>query len=208
MEIHRMMGIKKQPLWPEQQPLLVAGAIYLALGYALYFAALSVEPPVLVLGWIEDMKPFVKGLRTASRVAVLRNETAFPAQIVILYCAFGTILLAAWAVWYSTAVQFRARAITAFAAGGYSRFRYALSGVMFLAIPALFMLLLFSVDAKVISWRDHVIYSSSLQSASFLLISTAMVGLLVSFVIPSIEYALKGQRTSKLNGPAKPGLPH
>lgn len=195
------MWIKK---WKSQQPLLAAGSLYLAVGYALYFAALSVaQPPALALEWIEEMKPFIKSLHTASRVAAVRNDTAFPAQIVIVYCTFGMVLLAAWAVWYSTTIQFREDLLTAFAAGGYSRFRYALAGVLCLVLPVFFALVFFFMDTKVISWRDHVNVSSSLQSASFLLFSSAVAGLGVYFVIPSFEYAWKGPRNSTVKGYAQ-----
>jgi len=193
-----MTWIKK---WKSQQPLLAAASLYLAVGYALYFAALSVtQPPALALEWIEDMNPFIKSLHTASRVADLRNEAAFPAQIIILYCVFGMTLFVAWAAWYSTTAQFREGLITAFSAGGYSRFRYALAGVLCLVLPVFFTLVFFfmDVDKKMISWSDHVYFSSSLQSASFLLFSSAITGLSVAFVIPSIEYALKGPRTREV----------
>lgn len=191
-----MTWIKK---WKSQQPLLAAASLYLAVGYALYFAALNIaQPPTLALEWIEDMKPFIKSLHTSSRVAVLRNETAFPAQIVILYCVFGMTLFAAWAAWYSTSAQFRKDLLTAFSAGGYSRFRYALAGVLCLVLPVFFALVFFFMDTKVISWRDHVQYSSSLQSASFLLFSSAITGLGVSFVIPSFEYAWKDPHNSSV----------
>lgn len=199
-----MTWIKK---WKSQQPLLAAASLYLAVGYALYFAALSVaQPPVLVLEWIEDMKPFIKSLHTASRVAVLRNETAFPAQIVIVYCTFGMVLLAAWAAWSSTDAQFRAKfranAITVFAKEGYSRFRLVFPAIIFLALPVFFAPSFF-MDSTVISWRDHVQYSSSLQSASFLLFSSAVAGLGVYFVIPLFEYAWKDPRNSTVKGYAQ-----
>lgn len=198
-----MTWINRIKKWKSQQPILAAASLYLALGYALYFAALSVaQPPVLVLEWIEEMKPFIKSLHTASRVAAVRNETAFPAQIVIVYCTFGMVLLAAWAAWSSTDAQFRAKfranAITVFAKGGYSRFRLVFAGTILLALPVFFALVFFFMDTKVISWRDHVNFSSSLQSASFLLFSSAVAGLGVYFVIPLFESVWKGPRNSSV----------
>lgn len=192
-----LRGIRSMT-WVKKEPILGIIFLYLLLGYALYFAALSVEPSGLNLGWFEALKAYVKSIRTATRVAALRNESAFPAQIIIMYCAIGTVLVAAWAAWYSTGIQYRNRLIKDFSAGGYSRFRYAVVGIFLLVLPV-FFLTIFFMDTKIISWRDHVLFSSSLKSASFLLVSSAIVGMGVGFVIPSIEFALKGPRAHKFD---------
>jgi len=55
-------------------------------------------------------------------------------------------------------------------------------------------LVLFFMDANAIpSWRDHSIFSPTLISISSLLISSAIVGMAMSFFVPSIEFAFKGK---------------
>jgi hypothetical protein len=92
-------------LW---RPVLLACIVFLATGYALYLGALWLPAPRWGRELVAWCMPVVKALDSAERVGIISGRDPFPAQVVILYCALGSILLIAWCLfWFGYSRQAR-----------------------------------------------------------------------------------------------------
>jgi len=155
--------------------LWLAGGVYLAIGYTLFFIAyLLPESPAWVVGLIEQLKPTVKALKTAVRV----NEHPFPAQVVIAYCAFGSIVLTA----YVTYCFFFVETVRLWLTQKYferiniwSRSKLFFAGLFgFVCAFLFFPMSLFINDPINIGWRTIWFFSPSFGSVTFLLITSSL----------------------------------
>jgi hypothetical protein len=71
----------------------LAGLAFIAVGYLLYFSTLWLPTPAWAREFIEELTPTLKSLLSAARVAAVRGEDAFPAQVMILYGVCGFVVM-------------------------------------------------------------------------------------------------------------------
>lgn len=159
-----------------KNPFISGAVIYLLIGYMLYFYALAIpEPPVWATDWIQQLASIVKALKTAARV----STHPFPAQVIILYCAFGSILLTGYftcRLYSMKDVLERGR--QRYAESGMSKARIFFTGVICLACAiGFYPTILFVSDPRYIDWRDISIFSPSFMSISSLLLSSGLPAL-------------------------------
>jgi len=90
---------EKDPL----RPLYLAVFLFWGLGYVLYFWALFWPPtPQWGRDFMLSMMSTMGALESAARVAAVFHHDPFPAQVVIMYCGVGAIILTCWfAVWFA-----------------------------------------------------------------------------------------------------------
>ncbi len=186
----------------KNRPLLSGGLVYLAFGYALYFAGLNLNPaPEWARDLIEAMKPLVKALITAERVADRLQSNPFSAQAVILYCAIASVLLTAWFTYSIVGKkEVRNRWLSIYASQGLSRLRLATYAVVLLLSLLLFPTILFVHNPQSISWQAISFFSSSAASVSFLLLMNFVPAIAVPSAMCFLRLALFGH---KLNSPPK-----
>ena len=80
----------------QQRPLLVSFFVHVIMGYSLYFVALTqAAPPVWAIDYIEQLKPILGALETATRL----SNRPFPAQVMILYTVISSVLLTMYCVY-------------------------------------------------------------------------------------------------------------
>ena len=77
----------------------IAVVLFLITGYVFYFAAYFLPTPQWVTDLMTWAMPTVAALDSAARVAAIKGTDPFPAQVVILYGAWGSILLTVWYVY-------------------------------------------------------------------------------------------------------------
>src|SRR5580765_2204366 len=82
------------------RPLFLAYLLFLFIAYVLYLTAYFMPTPYWGRELMAWATPTVQGLDTAARVAVERQTDPFPAQVVILYCALGMVVLIAGGLLY------------------------------------------------------------------------------------------------------------
>ena len=177
---------------PQQQPISVherhLGRIFLAgtsaflvLGYVLYFTARSGTPPDWALTLIDALKPTLGALNTAARV----SGAPFPAQAVIVYCAFGSIVLTAWfAYWFLLANESRVAIQQKMISQ--PRMKLAILGLgnLMLMLPGWAWFL--AREDTDIGWRDVAMFSPSFGSATVQLLG----GVTMASLTPLALYAL------------------
>lgn len=151
--------------------LWLASGVYLTIGYALYFSALMLpEPPTWAISLIEQLKPTVKALKTAVRV----DAHPFPAQVVIAYCAFASIVLTAYVTYcffFVEDVQLWLMKKYGERIDIWSYQKLLLAGIFCLICGILFFpMTLFINDPTNIGWRTVSLFSPSFGSVTFLLI--------------------------------------
>lgn len=163
-------------------------AVFLFVGYVLYFMAVIFQPPSWALATIKWFSPTVNALRSAETVAALRGLSPFPAQVVILYCAWGSIALSAWCGYHCFFTKqvrepwFR-YAEKKMISQGYTRIKLVWVGIVTSSFWLFYPTTLFIDSASSTSWRAIYFFSSSLSSITFLLLSgcwsvMAVLGLL------------------------------
>ena len=134
--------------------------------------------------------PTVQALDSAARVGAIKGTDPFPAQVVILYCAWGAILLTLWYVYAGTCNARLQRKILCDHRSKYqkiphkkrpSRILFFLAGVVLLiaAVFILYVTLWFTVTNLV--WQNFQFHSSSISSVSFLLFVAVIAPLYVIF---------------------------
>ncbi|MFZ1180456.1 MAG: hypothetical protein WAN92_02870 [Herbaspirillum sp.] len=82
------------------RPLFLVYLLFLFIGYVLYLAAYFMPTPHWGRELMTWATPTVQGLDTAARVALEKQTDPFPAQVVVLYCALGMVVLIAVGLLY------------------------------------------------------------------------------------------------------------
>jgi len=170
------------------RPILLACTVFLLAGYCLYLMAVIFPAPSWALMVIEWSTPTVRALHSAANVAELRGQSPFPAQVVILYCAWGSIVLTAWCVyhcfftrplresWFRHAER---RAIEQ----KFTRAKLITVGLITTSIWLFYPTVLFIHSPSSTSWQATNFFSPSFGSITFLLLAgyvnvIAVLGLL------------------------------
>lgn len=170
------------------RPILLACAVFLFAGYCLYLMAVIFPAPLWALMVIEWFMPIVRSLHSAANVAALHGQSPFPAQVVILYCAWGSIVLTVWCVYHCFFTRplreswFRHAEKKAIEQG-VSRAKLITVGLATTSIWLFYPTVLFIHSPSSTSWQAIKFFSSSLGSITFLLLAgyvnvIAVMGLL------------------------------
>ena len=174
----------------------LALALFLITGYVFYFAAYLLPTPQ----WGRDLMtwamPTVAALDSAARVAAIKGTDPFPAQVVILYCAWGSILLTVWYVYAGTCNARLQRKLLCHYRNQYremphekrpSKLGFFLRGVVLLLAAIFIPYVFFWLSTKTLMWQNFTFHSSSIISVSFLLYMVAFAPFCV-VVSPSMFY--------------------
>lgn len=158
----------EETLW---HPLLHACLAYSVIGYSLFFATLLLPSPDWAKSLIEYFIPIVNTLNTAARVAMSKGIDPFPSQSVILYCAFGSIILTGWSAYWIFSNKglreaYRKKAIEK----KVSRLKLIGLGIgmSFFSISC-YPLILFIMKSRILSWRDFAFLSPTISSTTYLI---------------------------------------
>lgn len=155
--------------------------LFLVIGYSLFFLAYFFSTPEWGKALMAYFAPIVKRLNNAARVSALTGGDPFPAQVVILYCAWGSIVLTIWNLyWGIFKSALREAAIEKFHAlltdkkHKCTRTKLVLYGLLmpvFLVFLGYVAFWSFSPDTT-IDWREISFYSSRIGSVTFLFLSS------------------------------------
>ncbi len=184
-------------LW---RPVLLACIVFLVTGYALYLGALWLPPPQWGRELMAWCMPAVKALDSAERVGIISGRDPFPAQVVILYCALGSILLIAWCLFcFGYSHQAREMSLMPYLDqdknGAVFRIEWLFCGVAGGMLFTFCLYVFFWFSAPRITWHDHTFHAPTLSAASLLLIgamflsvATAIspLGIYISLSRPSV----------------------
>lgn len=189
------------------RPILLGFLLYVVIGYALYFVALAQpEPPAWAIDYIEQLKPTIKALDTASQI----SDRPFPAQLMIFYVTIGTVLLTIYVIFCAFFVKHIRRELyrrqceriqevgeaffsrstdvgrrdpmseqaTGTKVSPKLRLKLAAMGI-FLTIVSLvpFPMVLTTRDSTNISWRAVAFFSPNFSSVTCLLVASSSVAL-------------------------------
>lgn len=148
---------------------------FLITGYLLYYAAQAVTPPKWAVMTINMLKPTLKALSTAARI----SETPFPAQVVIVYCAVGSVTLTAWLTYWLFIIE-ESREICRHKAlaQNISRMKLSLTAATMPLLLLLFIWLLVDEPTH-IDWRDVSYFSPRLSSVTLLLVTYVTASLTI-----------------------------
>lgn len=145
-----------------------------ALGYVFYFSARWLPQPSWAVDLIVWLSPSVGGLGRAAQVAKHLGNDPFPAQVLVLYGAFGTI---PWTVWFFY-LFFRDRQnLSEKIHKNFQRMPTTKRpGRLRIWAAAFFLLIMgcglygfwFFPVPKEITWRDFLYFSNSLSSYLFM----------------------------------------
>lgn len=170
-----MIG-ERDPSFNVIRTVLRACAVFLFIGYFLYFLAVVFQPPLWALTIIEWFSPTVNALRSAETVATLRGQSPFLAQIVILYCAWGSIALSAWCTYHCFFTRevrepwFR-YAEKKWISLRYTRIKLVWIGTVGISYWLFYPTILFIAKPLSTSWQAIFLFSSSFRSITFLLLA-------------------------------------
>lgn len=185
------------------RPIWIACILFIALGYGLYFIASMAPTPEWGRELIEYLAGSVKALDTAAQVAALKGNDPFPAQIVILYCAIGSILFAGWCL-YAGAVDNRMleELVLNYKAmpskSRPSKFRLFVASSTAAGVTFLGWVILFLLNSKTISWRDAAFYSASVHSTTFLIACCVIFAISIPVAYTCLHLAFS--KNSKTQG--------
>ena len=162
----------------------IALVLFLITGYVFYFAAYLLPTPQ----WGRDLMtwamPTVAALDSAARVAAINGTNPFPAQIMILYGAWGSIVLTVWCVYAGTCNMRLQQKILCNYRNYYrkmphkkhpSKFGYFLTGVGSLLIAIFSLYVAFWFTKSTLTWHTFAFHSSNISSVSFLLFTAAVM---------------------------------
>ena len=159
------------------RPIYSGLILFLVIGYSLFFLAYFFPTPQWGKALMVYFAPIVKGLNYATRVSALKGEDPFPAQVVILYCAWGSIVLTIWNLYwgiFKSALREelieKAGKLMTDERYKYSRARVVLTGLfmpIFVALLLGYLFWSFSPESSII-WREISIYSSRIGPVTFL----------------------------------------
>jgi hypothetical protein len=169
---------------PVLERLLLAGfLVHVVIGYTLYFVALAQpEPPAWAIGYIEQLKPTVKRLETAAQL----SDRPFPAQVMILYAAVSTVLLAVYSVYCAFFVKHERREFYRRYCEGLQQpgatpnlgLKGAVAGVgVLIAVGFIWPSVLLFMGMSYFNYQTVALFSSSIGSATVLLLSSGLMAL-------------------------------
>jgi len=199
VSLGRMKMFAKNNPW---RPIYIACVLFLVIGYLFYFSAYLLPTPQWGRELMIWAMPTVKGLDSAARVGAIRGTDPFPAQVVILYCALGSILLTVWCVCKGS---FNERLLQEMLCNCRkvprekrpSKFQYFFAGVAALLAGIFCLYMAFWFSASNITWHDFKFHSSSTGSASFLLVVAVTMPLVVVVSPPMFYLSLFQNKFSK-----------
>jgi hypothetical protein len=166
------------------------------IGYTLYFVALAQpEPPVWAAEYIEQLKPTVKRLETAAQL----SDRPFPAQVMILYTAVSTVLLTVYSVYCAFFVKHERREFYRRYCEGLQQpgatpnqgLKSAVAGVgVLIAVGFLWPSILLFMGMSYFNYQVVALFSSSIGSATVLLLSSGLMALLCVIGIWCIYFSI------------------
>ena len=164
--------------------LLVGFLVHVVIGYTLYFVALAQpEPPVWAAEYIEQLKPTVKRLETAAQL----SDHPFPAQVMILYTAVSTVLLAVYSVYCAFFVKHERREFYRRYCEGLQQpgatpnlgLKGAVAGVgVLIAVGFIWPSVHLFMEMSYFNYQAVALFSSSIGSATVLLLSSGLMALI------------------------------
>ena len=164
--------------------LLVGFLVHVVIGYTLYFVALAQpEPPVWAAEFIEQLKPTVKRLETAAQL----SDHPFPAQVMILYAAVSTVLLAVYSVYCAFFVKHERREFYRRYCEGLQQpgatpnlgLKGAVAGVgVLIAVGFIWPSVHLFMEMSYFNYQTVALFSSSIGSATVLLLSSGLMALI------------------------------
>jgi len=176
--------------------LLVGFLVHVVIGYTLYFVALAQpEPPVWAAEYIEQLKPTVKRLETAAQL----SDRPFPAQVMILYTAVSTVLLTVYSVYCAFFVKHERREFYRRYCEGLQQpgatpnqgLKSAVAGVgVLIAVGFLWPSILLFMGMSYFNYQVVALFSSSIGSATVLLLSSGLMALLCVIGIWCIYFSI------------------
>ncbi|SFW29582.1 hypothetical protein [Nitrosovibrio sp. Nv17] len=161
--------------------------IFCVLGYVLYFTARWGEPPTWALAGIETLKPVLGALGNAARV----SDVPFPAQVILIYCAFGFPFLTVWAM-YRVFVTEDPRKIIMPGKNELPRWKLACLGVGQLVLILSFIGICIHEHTGSIGWEMHAFFSPGFGTATILLIGYGGFAMTIPIVFYWLWIALAG----------------
>jgi hypothetical protein len=167
--------------------IMLSVLVLFGLGYVFYFLARWLPQPQWTYDLMLWLSPSVGGLARAEQVAKHLGNDPFPAQVVILYGAFGSI---PWAAWFSYLFWRNKKYLAEEISKKYqgmptkkrpSQLRIWLTATALLVIGyGLYKFCFFTVLGTP-TWRDALFYSNSFSSYLFM----TVVMFVVSLAIPA-----------------------
>lgn len=164
--------------------LLVGFLVHVVIGYGLYFVARAQpEPPVWAAEYIEQLKPTVKRLETAAQL----SDRPFPAQVMILYTAVSTVLLTVYSVYCAFFVKHERREFYRRYCEGLQQpgatpnlgLKGAVVGVgVLIAVGFIWPSVLLFMGMSYFNYQVVALFSSSIGSATVLLLSSGLMALI------------------------------
>lgn len=163
--------------------LLVGFLVHMVIGYALYFVAQTqLEPPAWATRHIEQLKPTVKRLETAAQL----SDRPFPAQVMILYAAVSTVLLAVYSVYCAFFVKHERREFYRRYCEGLQQpgatpnlgLKGAVAGVgVLITVGFIWPSVLLFMGMSYFNYQTVALFSSSIGSATVLLVTSGLMAL-------------------------------
>ena len=163
--------------------LLVGFLVHVVTGYALYFVAQTQpEPPAWAAEYIEQLKPTVKRLETAAQL----SDRPFPAQVMILYTAVSTVMLTVYSVYCAFFVKHERREFYRRYCEGLQQpgatpnlgLKGAVVGVgVLIAVGFIWPSVLLFMGMSYFNYQVVALFSSSIGSATVLLLSSGLMAL-------------------------------
>jgi hypothetical protein len=157
--------------------------VHVVIGYGLYFVALAQpEPPVWAAEYIEQLKPTVKRLETAAQL----SDRPFPAQVMILYTAVSTVMLTVYSVYCAFFVKHERREFYRRYCEGLQQpgatpnlgLKGAVVGVgVLIAVGFIWPSVLLFMGMSYFNYQVVALFSSSIGSATVLLLSSGLMAL-------------------------------
>jgi hypothetical protein len=176
--------------------LLVGFLVHVVIGYTLYFVALAQpEPPAWAIGYIELLKPTVKRLETAAQL----SDRPFPAQVMILYSAVSTVMLTVYSVYCAFFVKHERREFYRRYCEGLQQpgatpnqwLKGAVAGVgLLIAVGFIWPSVLLFMRMSYFNYQVVALFSSSIGSATVLLLSSGLMALICVIGIWCIYWSI------------------
>lgn len=188
------------------RPLYLTCLVFFLVGQALYLAAYFMPTPHWGRELMTWATPTVQGLNTAARVAVERQTDPFPAQVVILYCAVGmVVLIGGWGLFCICGnrdfLEYRLQEFRKNHGDGQkARLKAFFTGLGGVSIFPFLLYFMIFCSVTNITWRTHNLFSSSIGSISFLLLATASMSLVTSTSPLFLLFAFKPHAISSNKG--------
>jgi hypothetical protein len=146
--------------------------------------------------------PIVKSLNSVTRVNLLIGKDPFPAQVVVLYCAWGKIVFGVWNLYWGIFKEIlreeiigKMQELLSDKKEKYTRTKLVLTGLL-AAIMMVFLLgyVLFWTyfPDTTIDWREISFYSSGIGSVTFILICSVTLATTFYLCIGMVLAGIRG----------------